>query len=202
MYGNAVLRAQCRSNAAILTSRRASATARPVLKESPINGRSSTRRTRCITNSPGDDSLQAVPVQALSWCRTNRVALDTRSGQQLLRWIGPGGSIALAVVPGAIVNISGVVTGCSCEEGSACSDQVWVVAHRSGYSQGLELSRVNGHWGVGVVQQWWLNFQELQVVRATSPSTYNQALQNLYDSYPACTDKAGATQEILSRMQP
>ena len=111
-------------------------------------------------------------------------------------------SIALAVFPGAIVNISGVVAGCSCEEGAACSDQVWVVARRSGYSQGLELSRVNGRWGIGVVQQWWLNYEELQVVWATSPGTYSQALQNLYDSYPACTDKPGATREILSRTQP
>ena len=112
-------------------------------------------------------------------------------------------SIALAVLPGSIVNISGVVTGCPCEEGSACSDQVWVVAHRPGHSQGLELSRVNGHWGISVVQQWWLNFEELQAVRATSPSTYTQALQNLYDSYPACTDRlADAAQEIASRSQP
>lgn len=112
-------------------------------------------------------------------------------------------SIALAVFPGAIVNISGVVAGCPCEDGPACSDQVWVVAHRPGHNQGLELSRVNGHWEIGPVQQWWLNFEELQVVRASSPDTYNQALQNLNDRYPACTDKsAGATQEVLSLAQP
>jgi hypothetical protein len=103
-------------------------------------------------------------------------------------------SIALNVFPGAIVNISGVVSGCSCEEGSSCSDQVWIVAHRTGHSQGLQLSRVNGRWGIGVVQQWWLNFEELQVVRLTAPEVYDEALHNLYESYPACVNKADGAQ--------
>jgi hypothetical protein len=34
-------------------------------------------------------------------------------------------SAALQVSPGSIVNISGVVTGCPCEDGLGCSDQVW-----------------------------------------------------------------------------
>ena len=103
-------------------------------------------------------------------------------------------SIALNVLPGSIVNISGVVSGCSCEEGSSCSDQVWIVAHRPGHSQGLQLSRVNGHWGIGVVQQWWLNFEELQVVRRTAPEVYDEALHNLYESYPVCVNKADGAQ--------
>jgi hypothetical protein len=103
-------------------------------------------------------------------------------------------SIALNVFPGAIVNISGVVSGCSCEEGSSCSDQVWIVAHRTGHSQGLQLSRVNGRWGIGVVQQWWLNFEELQVVRRTAPEVYDEALHNLYESYPVCVNKADGAQ--------
>ena len=103
-------------------------------------------------------------------------------------------SITLAVLPGAVVNISGVVTGCPCEEGPACSDQVWVVAHRPGHSQGLQLSRVNGHWGISVVQQWWLNFEELQVVRMTAPDVYAESLQNLYASYPVCTNPPADSQ--------
>ena len=103
-------------------------------------------------------------------------------------------SISFAVLPGAMVNISGVVTGCPCEEGPACSDQVWVVAHRPGRSQGLQLSRVNGHWGISVVQQWWLNFEELQVVRATAPDVYAESLQNLYASYPVCTNPPAYSQ--------
>jgi hypothetical protein len=38
---------------------------------------------------------------------------------------------AHGVVPGALVNISGVVTGCPCEDGTGWSDQVWIVAYRS-----------------------------------------------------------------------
>jgi hypothetical protein len=32
--------------------------------------------------------------------------------------------VAHVVVPDALVNISGVVTGCPCEDGTGCSDQV------------------------------------------------------------------------------
>jgi hypothetical protein len=98
-------------------------------------------------------------------------------------------SAVLQVSPGSIVNISGVVTGCPCEDGQGCSDQVWIVAHKPGYSQGLQLSRVNGHWGIGVVQQWWLNFDKLGELRGTSPEAYSKALKSLYDSYPACVNK-------------
>ena len=72
--------------------------------------------------------------------------------------------------------------------------QVWVVAHRPGHSQGLQLSRVNGHWGISVVQQWWLNFEELQVVRTTAPDAYAESLQNLYARYPVCTNPPADSQ--------
>jgi hypothetical protein len=109
-------------------------------------------------------------------------------------------SAALQVYPGSIVNISGVVTGCPCEDGLGCSDQVWIVAHKPGYSQGLQMSRVNGHWGIGVVQQWWLNFDKLGALRVTSREAYDKALKNLYDSYPACVNKpTSSTQETASR---
>lgn len=93
----------------------------------------------------------------------------------------------LEIFPGSILNISGVVKGCPCEEGVGCSDQVWVVTHQPGHTQGLELSRIDGHWGVGVVQQWWLSFEQLQTMR--SSAGYIQALQGLNDSFPTCTNK-------------
>lgn len=37
---------------------------------------------------------------------------------------------ALEVYPDVIVNISGVTTGCGCEEGPACTAQVWIALHR------------------------------------------------------------------------
>jgi hypothetical protein len=68
---------------------------------------------------------------------------------------------ARAVFPTAMVNISGVTTGCPCEDGPGCTDQVWVVAWQSEESRGLKLSRIDGEWVVGPVQRWWLRYEEL-----------------------------------------
>lgn len=68
---------------------------------------------------------------------------------------------ARAVFPTAMVNISGVTTGCPCEDGPDCTDQVWVVAWRSEESRGLKLSRIHGEWVVGPVQRWWLRYEDL-----------------------------------------
>ena len=43
-----------------------------------------------------------------------------------------------------IVNISGVVEGCPCEDGSTCTDQVWILASRPNQTVGLLLSKVGG----------------------------------------------------------
>src|SRR5437879_11483635 len=48
-------------------------------------------------------------------------------------------SVALRLLPGSSINLSGVVTGCACEEGPGCSDQVWTVAHRAGKTLGFEV---------------------------------------------------------------
>lgn len=74
-------------------------------------------------------------------------------------------AIAATVSPGAIVNISGVVTGCPCEDGPACTDQVWIVAHRANQSRGLQLSKIDDHWAIGAVQQWWLDWDSLVASR-------------------------------------
>ncbi len=66
------------------------------------------------------------------------------------------------VYPGAIVNISGVVTGCPCEESIKCTSQVWVVAYRDGQNNGLMLSRINNLWEIGLVQRWWLGYDKLR----------------------------------------
>lgn len=95
----------------------------------------------------------------------------------------------LNIYPGSLVNISGVVTGCPCEEGPACSDQVWIVSHRPGLMKGLQLSKIDDHWAVGVVQRWWLSLEKVEGTRKTSPGTYEKELQSLYDSFPACADK-------------
>src|SRR5689334_13746584 len=65
-------------------------------------------------------------------------------------------------LPNDYVNISPVVTDCPCEEGPTCTAQVFVVATLNGEERGLQLSRLNEQWQVGVVQQWWLKFQAIQ----------------------------------------
>jgi hypothetical protein len=100
-------------------------------------------------------------------------------------------AIAFRIFPGAILNISGVVTGCPCEEGPACADQVWVVARSGGHTNGLQLSRIGGRWAVGVVQQWWLNYQKLQADRTLPPGKRYDALQAMHDNFPACTEGPG-----------
>ena len=94
---------------------------------------------------------------------------------------------ASKVYPGAILNISGVVTGCPCEEGPACTDQVWVVAHSQGKTSGLQLSHVGGIWMVGVLQQWWLSYAKLEADRTLSRLERAEATQSLWDGFPACT---------------
>jgi hypothetical protein len=58
--------------------------------------------------------------------------------------------------PGSIVYISGVTTGCACEDGPDCTDQVWSVASRENTSSDLALSRIDRDWQVGPLQEWWL----------------------------------------------
>ena len=73
------------------------------------------------------------------------------------------------VYPGAIANISGVTEGCPCEEGPQCTSQVWVVAYRKSRYKGLMLSRVDGKWTVGRIQDWWIKYENLR-------SRYREAL--------------------------
>ena len=70
-------------------------------------------------------------------------------------------SAVAGVYPGAIVNIGTVVDKCPCEDGPACSAQVWVVVHRQGQSTGIMLSRIDYEWQVGPVQSWWPVYEKL-----------------------------------------
>ncbi len=95
---------------------------------------------------------------------------------------------ARGVVPKAIVNISGVVTGCPCEEGVECTDQAWIVATRPGRSVDLQLSRIGGLWTIGPIQQFWLSMADLRAHERQFPSSYEYevAEQKLWESFPVC----------------
>jgi hypothetical protein len=65
-------------------------------------------------------------------------------------------------LPKVIVNIGPVVTGCPCEEGGGCTEQVYVMANTSTGSVGMLLSRVKGRWDVSKTEKWWLRWRALR----------------------------------------
>ena len=97
---------------------------------------------------------------------------------------------AQGIVPEAIVNISGVVTGCPCEEGPNCSDQVWILATRPGQTLGLQLSKVGGHWVIGLIQNWWFEYEKLTQRESTFHSywDYDEAVDELKEAFPQCPE--------------
>jgi hypothetical protein len=100
--------------------------------------------------------------------------------------------IALQVMPGSILNISTVVTGCPCEETPSCSDQVWIVGYQPKITRGISLSKIDNHWQVGAVQRWWFDYEDLQARRKQfrSFSDYRAAEDDLDEQFPVCKDKA------------
>jgi hypothetical protein len=100
---------------------------------------------------------------------------------------------ARGVVPEAIVNISGVVTGCPCEEGPACSDQVWILASNADKTLGLQLSKIGNAWTIGLVQRWWFEHAALQARQRSfrSHSEYYDAEDALTEKFPMCAAASG-----------
>jgi hypothetical protein len=99
-------------------------------------------------------------------------------------------TVMTQVRPGSIVNIGTVVSGCPCEDGPSCSDQVWIVAHGSDKSVGLLLSKVDSHWAIGPVQKWWLEREDLEARRKSFSSSlaYMHAEDALTERFPACLE--------------
>lgn len=92
-------------------------------------------------------------------------------------------------LPRALVNISPVVTGCPCEEGLACADQVYILASVDGRTLGLQLSRISNAWVVGPVQRWWLAYETLKARREKMDYfAYDDALGRLLFSFPQCAN--------------
>ncbi|HEY6123587.1 MAG TPA: hypothetical protein VIV63_02970 [Steroidobacteraceae bacterium] len=95
--------------------------------------------------------------------------------------------VAAKHIPKVLLNISPVVTGCPCEEGPQCTEQVYIVAEKGQTSVGLQLSRVRKAWQVGVVQEWWLNFDALKANRTKlTYDDYAARMDELYRVFPMC----------------
>lgn len=95
--------------------------------------------------------------------------------------------VAEKALPRVLVNISPVVTGCPCEEGPQCTDQVYLVANTADRSRGLQLSRVKNAWRIGVVQEWWLRYEALRArENKMNYRAFREAEHKLLFEFPAC----------------
>ena len=98
-----------------------------------------------------------------------------------------------------MLNISPVVTGCPCEEGPLCTDQVYVVATLPERTVGLQLSRVRKAWVVGAVQKWWIRYDALEKGASASKFVdYQQRFNQLLLEFPVCSLKEDKTDGATS----
>jgi len=96
-------------------------------------------------------------------------------------------SLTKAYLPSVYLNISPVVTGCACEDGADCKEQVYVLADAGTSAKGLQLSRIKNKWTVGALQQWWLNLDRLEARRAKMDyAEYERAMIVLSREFPSC----------------
>ena len=84
--------------------------------------------------------------------------------------------VMLEIMPGAILNISGVVSGCLCQDGPECSAQVWVLAHypqTPERSKDLELSESTATGSLGQCRggTWIQRIWKASTFRAATPMT-------------------------------
>jgi hypothetical protein len=95
--------------------------------------------------------------------------------------------VAEKYLPSVLLNISPVVTGCPCEEGPQCTDQVYIVAETAQSSKGLQMSRVKDAWVVGAVQQWWLKRDALNAQYGKLDyAKFESAMNELVRDFPTC----------------
>jgi hypothetical protein len=87
-----------------------------------------------------------------------------------------------------ILNISAVVTGCACEEGADCTEQVYVVGKYQGRNVGMQLSRRRNLWTFGRVQRWWLDYSALRAREPVMEHTeYEKARGIKLLEFPMCS---------------
>jgi hypothetical protein len=115
-------------------------------------------------------------------------------------------AIAQKYLPRSLVNISPVVAECPCEEGPRCTAQVYVVATTPANSRGLQLSRMNDHWVVGMVQQWWHRHDAI-VPQNTGNKflddyLHEKAVNELYEEFPVCVGQMVPANQTVSTPKP
>jgi hypothetical protein len=111
-------------------------------------------------------------------------------------------SVIATLDKGSITSIGPVIAGCRCEEGPACTAEVTVALHKPGQSVGMNFSRIEGKWQLGMVQKWDLKYEAAQArywnrrvpaaERGKQQQVYAEELATLLAEMPQCA--ANATQ--------
>ena len=97
--------------------------------------------------------------------------------------------LAAGVQISEIMNISPVVTGCACEEGPDCTEQVNIVGKYKERMIELQLSRLRNRWSIGRVQRWWLEYAALQAREPLMDRREYEKARNLRVlDFPVCPD--------------
>lgn len=103
-------------------------------------------------------------------------------------------------LPRTIVNIGPVVMGCPCEEGEACTDQVWLQANTAANSVGLLLSRTQNRWDVSAVQKWWLRWRALQAEESRLGwQEFEDRRWALFQDFPVCTERSPTADNVAAQ---
>jgi hypothetical protein len=137
-------------------------------------------------------------------CRDKEMALDSRIFRtHPSRRGGPLRSVnlndievreiqaaAVGVYSDAVINISGSTVGCHCEDGPKCTGEVWLMASTAGGVKDLKLSKIDGHWKVGPIQNWWLKYFEFQAAHPHSQRDidYFKEEAELKTRFPECSN--------------
>ena len=97
--------------------------------------------------------------------------------------------LASGVQISEIMNISPVVTGCACEEGPDCTEQVNIIGKYKDRMIELQLSRLRNRWSIGRVQRWWLEYAALQAREPLMDRREYEKARNLRVlDFPMCPD--------------
>ncbi len=111
---------------------------------------------------------------------------------------------ASEVLPKALVNISGVTSGCRCEDGPSCKAYAWVTAFHQGKAQGLQLALIGADWVIGPVQRWWLDYDRLNVrlEKVTDYQKVEDARRDRILKFPQCAATSQGAQTIAVSPNP
>ena len=98
---------------------------------------------------------------------------------------------ARTLLPEAVVNIASVTAGCPCENGTACTAQVWIAAATPQKTQRLLFSRIDGAWRLGPAEEWWLKFDHLHASQRDNRNVMDllNAEMRLLKGMPTCAPK-------------